>query len=625
MDFIAFLKRIKDTQCPRWSARQRRLDGYRRALYGKMYDDLAAPFSAERTRGFEGDRVLLDNRRAAVQEGLPNELVRDLVGMLFGESHRPTFTARKPRAKQPAATTTPTPAPAPAPAPTPGTPPPAPTPAPDPAAQTKTETDQDTSDWITAFIQDTGFWLLLIKMVWEASVGSACVVMRVLGEEEEDAAGGFVPKGKGAFHFEVWPGHECKPIFHRTAPGELKSVERVWFVGEDALLSDAYPLAQLEADAKAKATGMRKPRVTSNASRLRNVNSEWAMRIILDDDGETWFNPVPRWLYERGDWQETNWVKDAARSEPHELDEVPARWIRPLPLDEGARFPDGMCIFEPVIDFEFRINRTLSQVGRAFDYAGDPQMARIFEAVRAGGGAFGVEFDQADATGGTAADMLEQTGGDIKFVEISGDGLKAAIETYIKALKDSAREAGAMSRITPDGNARTELSAVAMKMLNFAQTVLADMLRITCVENEGALPLIRLAMRMALKVDVALPSLEDDIKPNPAATISTSWPEYYEQHGQDKLFEVQAITGAIEGGLVSQQTGVENAAGMFDVQDAGAEFVRVQADQAAKAAEVINTSQADQDHAINLEKTKGENAVAVAKARQPSSGPGAGK
>ncbi|MDB5095282.1 MAG: hypothetical protein JWO85_3383, partial [Candidatus Eremiobacteraeota bacterium] len=238
-------------------------------------------------------------------------------------------------------------------------------------------------------------------------------------------------------------------------------------------------------------------------------------------------------------------------------------------------YPDGLCIFETVIDYQFRIDRTLSQVGRAFDYAGDPQMALIAGKAH-GGGKFGDDLDEELSMGGTASDAISVgPGGDAKFIEARGDALQVAIDIYVKTLRDIARENGAMSRITPDSGAAADMSAVAMKMLNYAQTVLADILRVTIGEHVG-IGLLRMAMRMWAKVDIALPSYAGTADPDPTATIEESWPDYYELHGQDKLFEVQATVQAVAGELIAPSTGVGNTAGLFDVQDSSAEVEAIE-------------------------------------------------
>jgi hypothetical protein len=566
MDFKLFQRKISGTQSSRWSARQKRLDAYRRALNGKLYDHVGVAFSQERTgNGWDGDRVLLDDRRASVEDQLPAEAAREMCGLLFGESHRPVISARD---------------------------------------------DENTTKWINAFIRDAHFWLIMMQVLWEASVGSTCLVLRVLGKQEVNAQGGFTPKGKGAYYFEIWPAHECRPTFHRTAPGELKQVERIWFLGSDALTADGYNVEELLTlwRQNARAMRIRRPTVVSSSSAkaAQSDENDWVLRIILDQKGEQWFIPTPRWIYERTDWKDSKFRPDGERTFIYkdkgvEINETPARWIVPLPLNRDLA-PDGCSLFGDVlVNYQFRIDRTLSQTGRAFDYAGDPQLAKILEGA-AGNPDFG-SFESELAVGGTASDVLEQTGGDIKFVEAKGDALAVAIEKYVPALKDAARATSAMSRITPDNKSLTQLSAVAMKILNAAQYALADVLRITVGEDAGT-AILKLAMRLALTVDVALPTLEENVQPNPEAILDHSWPEYIESHGQDKLFEVQSLAQSVEAGLLSRETGVANAAPMFDVQNAAEEHNRIQDEQKTNQQTELDTADKQAQIAAKYEKPK---------------------
>jgi hypothetical protein len=562
MDFTSFMAAIDRSQCAKWTPRQKRLEALSRALHGKMYSHLTVPFSQERSgNAWSGERALLDQRRPSVQDRLPMELVRDFAGMLFGESHRPVIVAKSKDGKA----------------------------------------NDSTSDWIQAFIKDTDFWLTLVRVLWSSSIGSGCVVLRVLGEQEAGVDGGFVPKGKGSYHVEVWPAYQCKPVFRRTAPSHLQKVERVYFSSDDTLAADGYNINALTEFWNAKKVG-RGAAGAKNA--FRGANKEWTLRVILDDNAETWYKPVPRWMFERADWKDSDWQIDPERTVPHALKECPALWVRPLPLDDESLYPDGLCIFESVIDFQFRIDRTLSQVGRAFDYAGDPQMARISGKV-ASGGAFGPDLDEDLAIGGTASDVVDVgPGGDVKFIEARGEALQVAIDIYVKALRDIARENGAMSRITPDSGAAADMSAVAMKMLNYAQTVLADILRVTIGEHVG-IGLLRMAMRMWAKVEIALPSYAGTADPDPTSTLEESWPDYYELHGQDKLFEVQATVQAVQGELIAPETGVGNTAGLFDVQDSSAE---VEAIEKAR----------DEAQARALADTADQSAIAAQFAAKPS-------
>jgi hypothetical protein len=214
-------------------------------------------------------------------------------------------------------------------------------------------------------------------------------------------------------------------------------------------------------------------------------------------------------------------------------------------------------------------------------------MAQILDKAQSGGGSFG-DYDDDLAVGGTASDIVTQAGGDVKFLEINGAGLKVALENYVAVLSDKARATGAMSRIIPDVKGLGAMSSVAMKMLNQGQISLADILRMTIGETAG-FAVIRLAMRLFVAVDVALPSLKKAVKPNPDAIIEASWPEYFELRGPDKLAEVQAETAALEGGLISQETAVDNAAGLFDVTEPTDELEKIQKEQETQRQTELDT------------------------------------
>jgi hypothetical protein len=570
VDLLAYRSALARKQSPRWTPRQKRLNALSRILRGQQYEHLKYPFTQEREGDpFSGRRILLDDRRPAVQVKQPKQLVREQCGLIFGEDHRPMVLVKKPKAQQlehakPNAD---------------GDSKPAPTPADDP-----------TNEWIAAFIHDTNFWLVLMDALWKGSIGSSAIVLRVLGKtkhvDDTDAppdpktrkpATKKVSDGKGRYYFEVWNGEECSPIFDSELPDELAELERRYFIGEDALRAQGYDVDALKEEWRKKLStrGPRKSLLKAD---------EWAIRLRLLPNEELCYLPVPRYFYERPDWKDSQWQLDADRSFMHDIGEVNAGWVVPLPLDADELYPDGACLFEDVIDPEFRQNRSLSQAGRAFDYSGDPQLARLID--KATGSIAKSNFGKPVAMGGTSSDIIE---GDAKFVEMTGDGLKVNIETYVAAISDYAKAAGAMSRIMPDSKtgAAPDLSSVAMKMLNFAQLVCSGILRETAAEIPGS-RMLRLAMRLWKKVDVDLPSLESPVKPDDTARFEWQWPDYYEPHGQEKLFEQQAINAALESNTISHETAVANTGPMFDVVDPTTEIAKIKSDkQDADDAEVV--------------------------------------
>lgn len=554
MDFQQYRAAIARSQSSRWTPRQKRLNALSRVLRRAQYEHIKVPFSQERQGdAFTGKRILLDDRRPAVQEPLALELVRDQCGLIFGEDHRPLVIARD---------------------------------------------DDDTTQWIAAFVRDTKFWLTLMDALWKGSVGSSVIVLRILGRQNErteiredtgEEAIVREPAGPGKYYFEVWAGEECRPVFDRAEPDVLESLDRRYFIGEDALAAQGYNVDALKLKWETKSKAWR-----AAAKRLL-AGDEWAVRIVLMPNEEVWYDPIPRYAYERPDWKDAQWEKDEQRSFVHDIGQVPAEWVRPLPINADEFYPDGACLFEPVIDYQFRIDRTLSQTGRAFDYVGDPQLARERGAAAVGGSAtFGAPL----AMGGTSSDVVEiDAGGEAKFIEITGEGLAVAIDTYVRTLRDIARESGAMSRVTADSKsgASSEMSSAAMKMLNYAQLVLSGILRITVGETPGH-RILALAMKLYQDFEVALPSLSKKIAPKADAVLEWQWPDYYEPHGQEKLFEVQAASAAKENEGISQETFVANLAPLFDVQNNANEIKNIDADR--QAADDRALEQAIQNAAI---------------------------
>jgi hypothetical protein len=526
MDFVQFRKEIERTQSNRWTPRQKLLDAFERALWGELYAHKNAPYTQEFFGGLEtGRRLRLDERRAAVEVRLPWMLVREIVGETWGEEHRPNILVHD---------------------------------------------DDYTATWVAAFLAESSLWLTMIEASIEASVGSAAVVMRVLGDDSGSP---------GRYYFEVWPAKECIPLFVRHQPDKLRELSRTYFVAADTLRSEGYDVDALEEEWENKRFGRTAAGRRRSVAQKNATTDEWVIRVVLDANAEMWYQPVPRWYYEQEDWTDAEWILDEDRTFTHGLGEVPAVWLRPLPF-RHKMFPDGLCLFEPAINFQFRIDRTLSQTGRAFDYAGDPQLA-VTRGTE-GAGSFG-DDDELEEVGATASDMIELgPEGKAEFVEISGDGLRVAIESYVKMLMQLAREVAGMSMIDNESKPGVTTSGVALKLLRNAIRTIVGVLRITLGE-QGLLPLVRMAMRVAQRVNVDLPSLAARLQRNeatgtldPEAFMELQWPNAYQPEGQDKLYEVQALKAAVSAingpPLISMETGIANAAPLFDVQDSAKEL-----------------------------------------------------
>jgi len=616
MDLKSFVA-TASKEFPKFSPRQRRLYALRQALESELYAARKYAFSQETSGEWEGDRIALDKRRPSVEYTLPEIAVRDHISMLFGEEHRPSVLVRD---------------------------------------------DDDTNDWIVAFIEDTNLWWHMIDLATGGSVGTAVFVTRVLGPEDAQQP--------GRFYHESWPAEECQPFFKREAPTQLDKIVRTYYISEDALKADGYDIKALKTKWISKDGRTRSAKEWARAEAIAILGGDttlkWVMRVQLDAQSETWYDPVPRFIYEAADFKDSKWTEDADRSSTHDLGEVPALWIRNAP-GKKKHYPDGACLWEAAVNFQLRIDKTMAQTGRAFDYCGDPQAWRATGG--AGGPGFGEDEGATDATASGEIEVPEKGGAG--FIEIKGDGLKVAIETYISQLKTLARESCGASRIDPETVHQGVLSGAGMKMLNAGLLQCVGILRMSYGDN-GIIPILKLCMRIAAKVNVELPSLaallerrqrEDQRRaqvkkvtqvaakslddptvgcgggcgccdkcsdgcdgsccakcgqegpsysgePNPECLIELNWPTYYEPTGQDFAQQVAGIVAAVQGQVISQETGVANAAGLFDVPDATKESDRIADQQAVTRAQTATDAK---NEAQNSEKAKADNAPPAGK------------
>src|SRR5579872_7390796 len=259
MDLKSFI-RVASAKYPKYTARQRRLCALRKALYGLLYDHRVYDFAKEQADKYNDERIPLDERRPSIQYRLPAIAVRDQISMLFGEEHWPSVLVRD---------------------------------------------DPDTNDWIVAFIEDTNFWWHMIHAAQEGSVGTAVFVTRVLADDEQ---------GAGRFFHELWPAEECQPYFRRAAPDQLERVVRTYYVSEDALRADGYNIEALKAKWINKDGRTRSAKAASAAEAAAvlagDASLPWVMRIEIDEMSETWFEPIPKFIYEAADFKESSWSED---------------------------------------------------------------------------------------------------------------------------------------------------------------------------------------------------------------------------------------------------------------------------------------------------------------------------
>ncbi len=248
---------------------------------------------------------------------------------------------------------------------------------------------------------------------------------------------------------------------------------------------------------------------------------------------------------------------------PHDLGFIPAVWIKNLP---GSLEIDGLCTFEPAIDFGMEIDYQLSQTGRGLRYSSDPLLV-----IKNGIGAKDINPGAGDAI------VLDENG-DAKFAEISGDAANAVLE-YVSALRDMALESVGGDRINPEKITMTH-SGKAMKMLKEALIFVSDELR-TMYGEVGLVELMNIIIKMNQQFllmvggdEIGIGTLKEDVK------INLIWPDWFPSTTQDRKETADTLKTLKDANLISQETGVSTIQKEYDIVSVDDELGNISDDEA---------------------------------------------
>lgn len=352
-------------------SRSRRLDLMRRVLDGTLYDALPFEFYEERTAS--GEYIPLRRRRPSVRYSLARIVVEDSVALLFSEGHFPVVASP----------------------------------------------DDSVRQALAAVARDSKLNQVMIEAAIRGSIGSVCVLMRILG---------------GRVFLDVLDTTWLTPTWDPGEPDTLLSVvERYKVPGAD-LLASGYEEAE--------------------------AGQQYWFQRRWDRDEETWYSPLV--VGSVGEM-----VPDPARSVQHGLGFVPLVWIRNLP---GGIAPDGACTFRSAIETGIEIDYQLSQAGRGLKYSSDPTLL-IKEPA-------GFEGDLIRSAGNA---LVVSEKGDARLLEIGGTAAGAVLD-YVRMLRELALESvhgnrSDASRLTAPASGR------ALEMMNQGLIWLADNLRVSYGEG----------------------------------------------------------------------------------------------------------------------------------------------
>ena len=295
----------------------------------------------------------------------------------------------------------------------------------------------------------------------------------------------------------------------------------------------------------------------------------WWQRI-WDGSGETWFTPTPCGDPEFALAQMPP-VIDQDRSTLHNLGVCPVVWIKNLPARDPNAI-DGACTFRRAVETEIEIDYQMSQGARALRYSADPTLVIVKDK----------DKNSSLAQGGEeiamGADEALIVSGDAKMLEISGGASKAVVD-FAAALREMALEAVHGNRSSPE-NMRGAVSAVALRMHWAPVILLVDRLRQTY--GAGLLAIVAIVRDCVARFEVHVDgAIMPDFSNAPAATLV--WPDYFPPTDLDRTSQASALGSLLNSGLISRETAAGRIADAYGIEDAGAELLRIQADEAAAA------------------------------------------
>ena len=453
-----------------YPARMFNIASLTRVIDGTLYDLLEFPFSQEKNGA--GEYQPLNKRRPSAKTRLCRTVVNDSVSLLFSEGHFPKINC----------------------------------------------TDEKSRLSLQTIIKEAKLNQVMIDAATRGSVGSVCVVMRIL---------------KGRVFFAVMDSAYLTPQFDPEAPDTLLSVTERYKASGASLKAVGFAIAEDD--------------LTTNF---------WFQRVF-DVNQEKWFEPQKLDDAKEG-------VEPALNEKlttTHGLGFVPAVWVKNLPSNDPV---DGEATF-PVeaIDVQIETDYLLSQGGRGLKYQSDPTL-HIKEP------AFG---GNATMVKGAANAIITSAEGDAKLLEINGSAAGAVME-WVQGLRELALEGMGGNKSSNDKIASAQ-SGRAMELMNQTLIWLADKLRISY--GEGALlDLLSMVSKASVKYTLvdkkgnALGKLND-------ADLSLSWPKWYAPTFADSQTQAMTLDILRLSGLVSQETAVKAIAPSYDIENVEQEIADIKA------------------------------------------------
>ncbi len=460
---------------PDYPQRTHHLLALARVLDGKLYHELKYAFSEEKKDG-NGEYIPLKDRRPAVRTRFCPTVVNDSVSMLFSEGHFPDVECK----------------------------------------------DEATRNSLATVIKEACLNAVMIEAATRGSVGSICVLMRVL---------------QARVFFTVMQTPYLTPEWDPKAPDTLQKVVERYKVKGSVLKEAGYTIKDDDLD------------------------TEFWFQRVWDDTFESWYLPQSKADANEGKPP----ALDMRRTVKHSLGFVPMVWVKNLPC--GDNDCDGAPTFPAeAIDTQIEADYLLSQGGRGLKYQSDPTLLIKEPAFSESGPA---------VVKGAANAIVTGAEGDAKLLEINGTAA-AAVMDWVKALREIALEGMGGNRSNADKLSAAQ-SGRAMELMNQSLIWLADKLRISY--GEGALlellcMIVRASNKIALKDKRGRPigkMIQEE-------GISLRWPKWYPPTYADNATQATTLNELRGGGLISQETAVKSIADTYDIEDVPKELAAIKSD-----------------------------------------------
>lgn len=353
------------------------------------------------------------------------------------------------------------------------------------------ETNKDLLDRVRRLTEEAKLESLMPEVVFRGSVGAVAVSFKIVGKGN-----------KGRIRCFVWNAKWCYCRFDEF--GELDRLRIAYTSsGSEFIATDKL------SDYKGK--------------KIEAGHTYWHVQD-LTKTSDIVYKPIKESEFKPSTPEAAKLVIDEEVS--HKLGFVQAQWFQNL---SGGSGPDGACTWESAVPLKIDIDYSLSQLGRAVRYNASPQIVTI--------GSMAGEFN---ADKGSSKTMVraphvmimmkgavksgdsERGAGDVKLLEMTGNGVKVGLE-YVDKIFKIALQLIAAQRKDPDTIKGGVITGKAMELLDEDLVDLVQELR-TSYGAGGLLPLIK---KMAIAAKRARHPLMRGANEKEIDGLMLDWPRTY--------------------------------------------------------------------------------------------------